>query len=41
MPWTRALFESPPLPVKSEMVVPTAPGLGLSFTRAIEDGFKK
>lgn len=39
MPWTRNLFDSPPLPVKGEMTVPTTPGLGLAFTRAINDGF--
>jgi mandelate racemase len=37
MPWTRTLFDNPPLPVKSEMTVPTQPGLGLTFTRAIND----
>ncbi len=41
MPWTRLLFENPPMPVKSEMSVPTAPGLGLTFTHAINDGFGK
>jgi L-alanine-DL-glutamate epimerase-like enolase superfamily enzyme len=35
MPWTRALFDDPPVPVKSEMTVPTQPGLGLTFTRAV------
>jgi L-talarate/galactarate dehydratase len=41
MPWTRALFEDPPLPVKGEMTVPTAPGLGFSFTRKINEGFER
>jgi L-alanine-DL-glutamate epimerase-like enolase superfamily enzyme len=41
MPWTRALFEDPPLPVKGEMAVSAKPGLGLAFTRAIEEGFGK
>jgi L-alanine-DL-glutamate epimerase-like enolase superfamily enzyme len=31
MPWTHRLFEDPPMPVKGEMTVPTAPGLGLRF----------
>ena len=31
MPWTQRLFEDPPMPVKGEMTVPTAPGLGLKF----------
>ena len=35
MPWTRALFADPPLPEKGWMTVPTAPGLGLTFTRDI------
>jgi len=35
MPWTRALFEDPPLPVNGEMTVPSRPGLGLELTRAI------
>jgi len=33
MPWTARLFEDPPRPVKGEMVVPTAPGLGVTFAR--------
>jgi L-alanine-DL-glutamate epimerase-like enolase superfamily enzyme len=37
MPWTRLLFDNPPLPEKGEMTVPAAPGLGLTFTRAIDD----
>ena len=35
MPWTARLFEDPPMPVKGQMSVPTAPGLGLKFTRDI------
>jgi L-alanine-DL-glutamate epimerase-like enolase superfamily enzyme len=31
MPWTRRLFEDPPVPDKGELRVPTAPGLGLRF----------
>ena len=31
MPWTQRLFEDPPMPVKGEMTVPNAPGLGLKF----------
>jgi L-alanine-DL-glutamate epimerase-like enolase superfamily enzyme len=31
MPWTWRLFENPPLPVKGEIAVPAAPGLGLTF----------
>jgi L-alanine-DL-glutamate epimerase-like enolase superfamily enzyme len=31
MPWTWRLFEDPPMPVKGEMTVPNAPGLGLRF----------
>ena len=31
MPWTWRLFEDPPMPVKGEMTVPAAPGLGLKF----------
>ena len=41
MPWTRLLFENPPLPVKGEMTVPTAPGLGLTFTREISDALDR
>ena len=41
MPWTRMLFDNPPLPVKSEMTVPTLPGLGLTFTRAINDALDR
>ena len=31
MPWTRRLFEDPPMVEKGEMTVPNAPGLGLKF----------
>ena len=31
MPWTRRLFEDPQMPVKGEMMVPDAPGLGVKF----------
>jgi L-alanine-DL-glutamate epimerase-like enolase superfamily enzyme len=41
MPWCRNLFENPPLPVNGEMTVPSAPGLGFTFTRAIDQGFRK
>lgn len=41
MPWTRALFDNPPLPVKGVMTVPNAPGLGLAFTRDINNGFNR
>jgi hypothetical protein len=33
------LFDDPPLPVKGVMKVPTVPGLGLTFTKSINDGF--
>ena len=41
MPWCRNLFENPPIPVNSEMTVPTSPGLGLAFTKEIDQGFRK
>jgi L-alanine-DL-glutamate epimerase-like enolase superfamily enzyme len=31
MPWTRRLFDDPPMPINGEMTVPTGPGLGLTF----------
>jgi len=40
MPWCRDLFDSPPIPVNGEMTVPTVPGLGLAFKKAIDQGFK-
>src|SRR5262249_40943132 len=39
MPWTRALFDNPVLPVKASLRGPPEPGLGLAFARAIEAGF--
>jgi L-alanine-DL-glutamate epimerase-like enolase superfamily enzyme len=39
MPWTMPLFEDPPRPMKGVMTVPSAPGLGFSFTRKIDEGF--
>ncbi len=39
MPWTRQMFDNPPLPENGEIAVPEAPGLGLSFTREINAGF--
>ena len=39
MPWTRLLFDNPPIPERGFMSVPTKPGLGLTFTKAINDGF--
>lgn len=41
MPWCRPLFDNPPVPVKGEMTVPSSPGLGLAFTKAIDQGFPK
>jgi len=41
MPWTRTLFENPPLPVNGEMTVPTAPGLGFTFTREINEALDR
>lgn len=40
MPWTSALFDNPVVPIKGAMTVPTVPGLGLTFTKAIEQGFR-
>ena len=39
MPWTRRLFEDPPLPVQGEMTVPTGPGLGLRFAPDLFEKF--
>jgi L-alanine-DL-glutamate epimerase-like enolase superfamily enzyme len=39
MPWTRKLFDNPVVPEKGAMTVPSKPGLGLAFTKAINDGF--
>ena len=41
MPWTARLFDIPPMPKGSAMSVPSAPGLGLRFTKAIEDDFDR
>jgi L-talarate/galactarate dehydratase len=41
MPWTRALFANPPLPEQGVLKVPSAPGLGLSFTRTINDALDR
>jgi L-talarate/galactarate dehydratase len=35
MPWSAALFEEAPAPVKGELTVPSAPGLGLKFDREV------
>ncbi|MGE3712218.1 MAG: mandelate racemase/muconate lactonizing enzyme family protein, partial [Hyphomicrobiaceae bacterium] len=40
MPWTTGLFENPPVPRNSELAVPATPGLGLTFTRAIDQAFR-
>ncbi|MGE4184640.1 MAG: mandelate racemase/muconate lactonizing enzyme family protein [Hyphomicrobiaceae bacterium] len=39
MPWCRNLFEAPPVPENGEMAVPTTPGLGFGFTKAIDAKF--
>jgi len=39
MPWVRGLFDDPPMPVNGMMEVPQGAGLGLTFTRAVNDGF--
>jgi L-alanine-DL-glutamate epimerase-like enolase superfamily enzyme len=36
MPWSFKLFEEVPIPVNGELIVPTKPGLGLSFSRDID-----
>jgi L-alanine-DL-glutamate epimerase-like enolase superfamily enzyme len=41
MPWTRPLFENPPMPEKGTLTVPAAPGLGLTFTREINDALDR
>jgi len=40
MPWTRLLFEAPPMPHNGTMTVPTKPGLGLVFAKAIDAAFR-
>jgi L-alanine-DL-glutamate epimerase-like enolase superfamily enzyme len=39
MPWSFNLFKEVPVPVKGELVVPTKPGLGLTFKRQIMERF--
>jgi L-talarate/galactarate dehydratase len=41
MPWTRPLFDNPPVPEKGMLRVPSAPGLGLAFTREINDALDR
>ena len=41
MPWTRPLFDDAPLPEKGVLTVPAAPGLGLTFTREINDALDR
>ena len=41
MPWTRPLFDDPPVPEKGVMTVPTVPGLGLRFRRDINDALDR
>ena len=41
MPWTRPLFDNPPVPEKGMLTVPAAPGLGLTFTREINDALDR
>jgi L-talarate/galactarate dehydratase len=41
MPWTRPLFDNPPLPEKGMLTVPAAPGLGLTFSREINDALDR
>lgn len=36
MPWQTLMFDDPPKPVRGHMTVPSAPGLGLRFTREID-----
>jgi L-alanine-DL-glutamate epimerase-like enolase superfamily enzyme len=40
MPWLMHLFEEVPRPENGELVMPTAPGLGLKFNRAAIDRYK-
>ena len=37
MPWTAGLFEDPPKPVRGVMSIPAGPGLGLKFSKKIND----
>src|SRR5262247_4515996 len=41
MPWCTRLFEDPPVPERGMMKVPSTPGLGLAFTKAIDAGFNR
>src|SRR5271163_2905443 len=40
MPWLMRLFEEVPRPQNGELVMPTAPGLGLKFDRATLDRYR-
>ena len=40
MPWLRHLFEEVPQPQNGELVMPTAPGLGLKFDRTAIDRYR-
>src|SRR6266851_2306615 len=40
MPWLMRLFEEVPLPQDGELVMPTAPGLGLKFDQATIDRYR-
>jgi L-alanine-DL-glutamate epimerase-like enolase superfamily enzyme len=40
MPWLMRLFENGPRPVNGELVMPTAPGLGLAFDQDVLTRFK-
>ena len=40
MPWLRHLFEEVPQPVNGELLMPTAPGLGLKFDRAAIERYR-
>jgi L-alanine-DL-glutamate epimerase-like enolase superfamily enzyme len=35
MPWSMQLFEEAPAPVRGRLTVPSKPGLGLEFDRAV------
>jgi L-alanine-DL-glutamate epimerase-like enolase superfamily enzyme len=35
MPWSMKLFEEAPMPVRGQLTVPSKPGLGLEFDRAV------
>jgi len=40
MPWLMRLFEEVPRPQNGELVMPTAPGLGLKFDQATLDRYR-